>query len=644
MSGSGAGDEGIGRDWRVMRRSLYITGLILAGLIFAGPVRGVEGGREYGAEIIGETTRFEILADGGAECTVSRKLTVYNSEGNQYAVLFIDESPYSSLKNFTAKVFNAEGKELNKFKKGDGHRICGYSSFALYQDVCYNAYLLGAQTYPYTIEYEYKLKLKSLFFWPEWTPQLPIPVKQSRYIVTAPSDFVFLTRATGEIPEATISEEKGRKIYEYNLTDIKPLADEDYVYAYGESARSLKFASRHYQLGEYGFDGGSWSSLSAGCRAMWQGSTELNAAQKALVDSIRQGAATQREICDRLHEALAKTCRYVAIEIGIGGWRPTPAAETYDQGYGDCKDLATMYVSMLRYAGIEAWPVLITIKGQVLTDADFPNLNFNHAILYALVDGDTLWADPTCPFCDMGDLPKSDEDVWVLSLDTSDVGIVRTASSKAQDNCIFRRTEVEVASLRTVSVTCRLGAVGNPYHELMSFLSYGNQDKLEKYLCESDFGLSKKIKPEAVEIENRNESGAPLRVMVRGEMGNAVKTAGPKKYVSFACLSFLRNCEQVSLKDRTLPLDLNYPVSIIDTVSFTIPRKWRVEKLPEAVNLVDEFGSMQVDYSIADDKLIIASRRESRPYYVAQIQFAQFSAYLDKLGAALPDHIAFIVE
>ena len=47
--------------------------------------------------------------------------------------------------------------------------------------------------------------------------------------------------------------------------------------------------------------------------------------------------------------------RYVAIELGIGGFQPHPAAEVFAHHYGDCKDKATLLSSMLRQIGIESF-------------------------------------------------------------------------------------------------------------------------------------------------------------------------------------------------------------------------------------------------------------------------------------------------
>ena len=38
--------------------------------------------------------------------------------------------------------------------------------------------------------------------------------------------------------------------------------------------------------------------------------------------------------------------RYVAIELGIGGFQPHPATDVFSHRYGDCKDKATLMASI----------------------------------------------------------------------------------------------------------------------------------------------------------------------------------------------------------------------------------------------------------------------------------------------------------
>ncbi len=98
-------------------------------------------------------------------------------------------------------------------------------------------------------------------------------------------------------------------------------------------------------------------------------------------------------------EALAnfaqKDVRYVAIEIGIGGFQPHYAGEVFSHRYGDCKDKATLLSTMLHEVGVESYYVLIHTARGVVTP-EFPFYGFNHVILALRVPADApksgLWA------------------------------------------------------------------------------------------------------------------------------------------------------------------------------------------------------------------------------------------------------------
>jgi transglutaminase-like putative cysteine protease len=51
--------------------------------------------------------------------------------------------------------------------------------------------------------------------------------------------------------------------------------------------------------------------------------------------------------------------RYVAIELGIGGFQPHAATDVFANRFGDCKDKVTLLGTMLREVGIDSVPVLV---------------------------------------------------------------------------------------------------------------------------------------------------------------------------------------------------------------------------------------------------------------------------------------------
>src|SRR5262249_7758027 len=64
-----------------------------------------------------------------------------------------------------------------------------------------------------------------------------------------------------------------------------------------------------------------------------------------------------------------KDVRYVAIEIGIGGYQAHLAGDIFRALYGDCKDKATLLSRMLQEVGLRSDFVLIpTERGTVHAD------------------------------------------------------------------------------------------------------------------------------------------------------------------------------------------------------------------------------------------------------------------------------------
>ena len=77
--------------------------------------------------------------------------------------------------------------------------------------------------------------------------------------------------------------------------------------------------------------------------------------------------------------------RYVAVELGIGGFQPHAAAETLSNLYGDCKDKGTLLQSVLAAGGMTSYPLLVNLGGRMSLPAESPVWVFNHLVLAAAI-------------------------------------------------------------------------------------------------------------------------------------------------------------------------------------------------------------------------------------------------------------------
>ncbi|MEM1181337.1 MAG: DUF3857 domain-containing protein [Acidobacteriota bacterium] len=108
----------------------------------------------------------------------------------------------------------------------------------------------------------------------------------------------------------------------------------------------------------------------------------------ALAEEVLAAGPDPKSRLKKAVDVARRQIRYVAVEVGIGGYRPSPAAETASRGWGDCKDKSLLLIELLRRAGFTAEPALIRLDRSRRIAVDFPSpYDFNHLIVAVDVSG-----------------------------------------------------------------------------------------------------------------------------------------------------------------------------------------------------------------------------------------------------------------
>lgn len=115
--------------------------------------------------------------------------------------------------------------------------------------------------------------------------------------------------------------------------------------------------------------------------------------------SLEKADSTDDQKIQGVLDFVQNDIRYLGIEFGPNSYHPTDPLTVLQQRYGDCKDKALLFCTLLHDLGFEATPVLVsTLSRQTL-----PNLlpapgDFDHVIVCVVADGKTFWLDPTQEF------------------------------------------------------------------------------------------------------------------------------------------------------------------------------------------------------------------------------------------------------
>lgn len=112
-------------------------------------------------------------------------------------------------------------------------------------------------------------------------------------------------------------------------------------------------------------------------------------------------AAWRQEANESLRASLAlqwvqNNIRYHSVLLGESSHRPHTPAEVLQNRYGDCKDKSLLLIGMLRAAGLQADPVLVSLRRRRGLTGLLPTPNaFDHAVVRVVVAGQVHYLDPT---------------------------------------------------------------------------------------------------------------------------------------------------------------------------------------------------------------------------------------------------------
>ena len=121
---------------------------------------------------------------------------------------------------------------------------------------------------------------------------------------------------------------------------------------------------------------------------------EMSPQMEILVDSCTNSVDSPKDKVKELYYWISENINYIALEYGKGSIMPRTAQATYKDGFGDCKDQTTLFISFLNYLGINAYPALLNISSRNIVDSTFSSFNFNHCITYIELSDTSFFLDP----------------------------------------------------------------------------------------------------------------------------------------------------------------------------------------------------------------------------------------------------------
>lgn len=144
----------------------------------------------------------------------------------------------------------------------------------------------------------------------------------------------------------------------------------------------------------------SWTAFNNWYHQLASGAVTSGKYIKRTADSLSKNITDPELKLKRTFDFVRLRVHYLDLENGWGAFKPRPADSTCKKLLGDCKDMATLLVALLRVQGITA-SIAISATLSHSFDMDFPSLSSaNHVIAVAEVNNKRYFLDATESFGD----------------------------------------------------------------------------------------------------------------------------------------------------------------------------------------------------------------------------------------------------
>jgi len=145
-------------------------------------------------------------------------------------------------------------------------------------------------------------------------------------------------------------------------------------------------------------DAASWAEVAAWATPLYSLEAPLDEDVGALARSIELETSRPDERVRRALRRVQEDVRYLGMESGAGGLRPSRPGVVYARRFGDCKDKSLLLCSILRAMGFDARPALVDTDRRGDIDRLLPSpFAFDHCVVRVEVAGVAFWLDPTLP-------------------------------------------------------------------------------------------------------------------------------------------------------------------------------------------------------------------------------------------------------
>lgn len=575
-------------------------------------------------------TYFEYSQSDGfmVKTDVFVKLKIYKKEGYEWAnnqvKIYIGGTKKERVDFEKAVTYNLVNGAIEKTKlKGEGEFTEHINKYWDVKKITMPNVKEGS-----IIEYSYTISSPYISNLQAWDFQKSIPVNYSEYKTYVPEYFIYSAYSKGSLmPKITVAKPQKSIVFNqmtkaagvvaktnfeqrtidyvesqttYILSDVPALKEEAFVNNIDNYTASISNELVSIQYPDSAFENyaTNWEDITKRIYESEDFGNQLNKNNyyEDDVKALIQGLTTVDEKVETIFNYVKSRMNWNKFN---GIYCDNGVKKAYQDKTGNSADINLMLVSMLRFAGLESNPVLISTRSNGI--AIFPTRTAFNTVIAGVQNGQNLiLLDATNKFSFVNILPTEDLN-WlgrIIKKDGTSEFVELTPKDLSIDsrNMIFTLDEKGELS----------GKVRNQFSNYFAFRYRNSKLSAESYIEKLE--KEENIEVSEYELTNDDNFNEPIVEKFTVKSANSVDIIGNKMYIS--PLLYLATKENPFKQEtREYPVDFSFPLRNKYLINITIPDGYAVENLPKpmAIAMDQNFGTYKFSITNTSPNLIQVS-------------------------------------
>ncbi len=525
-------------------------------------------------------------------------MTLMNESADIHRLFEIYYDKFMSVQRVSASVYDADGKYIESIPYS---RIMDVSEAGGdISDARMKRIIFPVNRYPFTIEIEYDLLINGSLNIHSWDfqtdPYLSVEESAVQYIIPKTIPFRYAENyMNASFDSISIGENTAYTWVQRGIPAIRKWYFSPLAFA---RRPVLLAAIDDFEFGGIKGSMRSWKSLGEWAWKLNEGLDQLSDNEKRRVAEITAPLKSDREKAEALFHYMQAKTRYASIQLGIGGFKPAPASEVSEKGYGDCKGLTNYMYALLKEAGITSHYTWVKSGTNRYINPSFVSDQFDHIILCVPLQADTVWLEctnQTIPFNYLGSF-TCDRDVLLITPEGGKlVRTPRFRNSYMKHSAVIN-IERRGASHGSFSITS--GGLGFNHNRPFQGKSVTEMKRMiNQGMALGTFSADTAAYSEVHSPEPVSELTFDLT------LNDFAVVAGTRIHFR-PCLNTSDYQPFDTISSRVFEM-----AETIDSIVYRIPSEYRVEYIPPPVKAEGPYGSYAYTVESLDDGSLLFTRK-----------------------------------